>query len=1103
MTTPLVQQIKSTFDESGITAAVAALNRYNKAVAAANESTKKINTFGAAAAKSFKRIGQIASGIVVSRGLLAIGQTFTDGIASAAKFEKAISEISTIARESGRDFEGLADGVREISDALGLDILEVAEAEYQVLSNQVVDAADSFEFLNTAARLATATVSSNASSVSALSSVLNSFRLPASSAKEVADKLFKTVELGRVRMDELGNILGRVTPLSASLGISFGETTSAIAALTQVGIKAAEATTLLSNVQLKLIKPTDTLKKSVQGLGAANAQVLISAFGFEGALQQIAGTTAGTAEEFGKLFGRVRALRGALSLSTDRAEDFRDVLEKVGDTTGETLDEAFDKVFKTNAKQVEVEINKIKNLFTVDFGRGFINVIAQISDGLGGASGAFQKFSVTVAATGVAMGIMQVNFTAVAAQTIPTLIKAMGAARLAMVSFTASIPLLAAVAGISALVTTFLELRKLSAEQTEQVKKDQAEQLKANITAATKNAQIRREATQENIGDLQVLLIAQERIAAGSAEIARGIADIGLGGLTDQVQDRIQGFESLITSLRDAGIEAREIFLGIRDLTRDVKTQVEDVKFENRLDDLTKEEKIIATIGRAEEKAAASRKAALAGDKERAAFLESQALSLGRQATSQAQGLDNALERQVEARGITLIEGQIKGAEALAKGLEARSKKQEKLAGQLREELNILEQRAKLLKPLAGEDAAVFDSKDSAEEVRAAFGDAGIELQKSFTTLGEKVKKGFRDNLLPASAVAELTAKFENTLTGASGNIANIFNSQFEALIQSANAGVQNLSPELKALLGQADIKLSLDLSGIELQLVSLLQRIESASALTDEFEAAQTRFPATLEKIRQLSLDAQQDIFQQDAGADVFDRLKIVQETVSALQQTDVKLIKTEDIDKVLGQINGLENVIATSGAKGIDKFKGQFSSALKTLGGDFAAIIAGEGAQIDLQQTQNLIQNFTTLKKDQIQASKAILSNAKLTTAETKEQLKNAQAAALLRSGTKFFGGSVLRANGGAVGQDSVNVKASPGEGFLTAKAMRSFFPQVQAMNSGRQPIQRAQGGSVTTVHGDTNITIKESGTPQATLRELTRGLNRQSRTKTGKIR
>ena len=94
-------------------------------------------------------------------------------------------------------------------------------------------------------------------------------------------------------------------------------------------------------------------------------------------------------------------------------------------------------------------------------------------------------------------------------------------------------------------------------------------------------------------------------------------------------------------------------------------------------------------------------------------------------------------------------------------------------------------------------------------------------------------------------------------------------------------------------------------------------------------------------------------------------------------------------------------------------------------------------------------------------------------------------------------LFGGSIgyFSSGGLAKGTDTIPAMLSPGEFVMSANATGKFFSQIQALNSGIQPVYRQSGGSVTNI-GDISINVNESQTPQQTARQVLSSIRRELR-------
>ena len=182
---------------------------------------------------SLQLLSRIVFTQAVVRALNTLRRTFQETAAEATEFQRQIALTRTI-DDSGQSFAQLAGSVRSVSDAFNIPLLEVAGGLYQTISNQVGDAAQSLQFLTEASKFAKATDSSLTNSVDLLSGALKSYNLSVDDAGKVSSIFFKTIDLGRVSSQSLGNTFGRVGPVAAQLGVSLEETGSAIAAISEV-----------------------------------------------------------------------------------------------------------------------------------------------------------------------------------------------------------------------------------------------------------------------------------------------------------------------------------------------------------------------------------------------------------------------------------------------------------------------------------------------------------------------------------------------------------------------------------------------------------------------------------------------------------------------------------------------------------------------------------------------------------------------------------------------------------------------------------------------------------------------------------------------------
>ena len=347
---------------------------------------------------------------VIKRVTGAIQSALVEGISSATDFSVRIAEIQTIAQDSGLSTNEWTDGVRRLAAQFGNTQADVAEAAYQALSNQVAKGADTFDFLTSTLRLSKAAVMSAADASNLLSSAMKSFNIPTSQAERVASIFFKTIELGRVRGNEMADTFGRVGTIAADAGVKLEEVSAAISTLTVKGMKFSDASTLISNMLLKLIRPTDEMKQLLAEWGVASGQAAIATFGFNGVLAKLDQEAQKGSNRLGELFNQIRAFRGAINLTGSTFGDFTQNLDEIKNA-GESYGKAVDIVMESFGDRLKRQLNQVKVYFSEEFGDGIIQAVVKISEGMGGMANVLSKIEavatpVVVALVGIKAGTL-------------------------------------------------------------------------------------------------------------------------------------------------------------------------------------------------------------------------------------------------------------------------------------------------------------------------------------------------------------------------------------------------------------------------------------------------------------------------------------------------------------------------------------------------------------------------------------------------------------------------------------------------------------------------------------------------------------------------
>jgi TP901 family phage tail tape measure protein len=375
----------------------------------AAKALKDTGEAGSSAAKSitlsWTTMARVVKTQILIRVLSKLISLFIESQKAAADFSISIGEVSTISTGALGPINQISSSVLELSRSLGLAADEIAEGLYQTLSNQVVDAADALRFTEQAAKLSIATNSQLKESVNALSSVMNSYGLDVSEVGHVSDVLFKTIELGRLRMGEFGDVLGRLTPLTATLGISFEEMSASLAALTQKGIPAHTAITQLTQVSQKLLRPTTKLQELYHEWGVETGPEAIRRFGgLTGVLLKMKDASAGNDAEFSNLLGRVRALVAGLNLTTEGASAVTKALNAMKNAAGAS-NEAFEEVESTIGRRAVKSWNDL-SVSVLQFGEAMLHITIPITDVLGFLLKNFDLVIVVLVGLTAGIGVM-------------------------------------------------------------------------------------------------------------------------------------------------------------------------------------------------------------------------------------------------------------------------------------------------------------------------------------------------------------------------------------------------------------------------------------------------------------------------------------------------------------------------------------------------------------------------------------------------------------------------------------------------------------------------------------------------------------------------
>jgi TP901 family phage tail tape measure protein len=1031
----------------------------------------------------------------------------SESVEEARAFGIAIAEVETIAGPLGLTFEQLAEQARGVAEAIGAPLDVVAEAQYQLYSNQVGGAVESTLALESASKLSIAAVTSLNDAVAVTTGVMNSYGMSAARAEEISAKLFRTVELGRVRAAELANTLGRTTVIAAQLGVSYEEVLTSIATMTIQGQKASDAQTRLTQVMLKLIKPTDAMKEAFRELGIVSAEAGIQAFGFQGFLEKLRETTDGSVTEFAQLFGRVRATAGALGLTGKAAERYRENLEKINATTTELLDQKVEIIMQTNAKQVEKELNALHVNTIVNFGTGLNDLLASIFQFFGGAVKTINSLAIAAGAAGVAFLLMRAHAIAAATSTVT----GMAAARAATVGLLSSMKALAlgpagiaiAVGAATALIIGYFSETQAEANKTlDLLKEFREKELSAQLRAQDKAFKARQKNNNKIISETQRWLTGIVKLQEIATEKASDLEQRATESLNNQLSNRASALQSYVGSIINLADTLDSRLKKLDESSQEVARNIEDFQFGRGLRDLNDVQKIYALINKAQDLRKQSTAAIRRGENELAESLAQQSQDYATQGLQIADNTKNRASIIKAEHEVLLSMGQQQTLNfAMAKQEEARKKLAEEQLPALLAQSNQLGQ---LIDKLKQTEIEIKKGGKSEKEIQETLAKR-LSITKEIEQVQAQIAKG-ADVAAELGLEDQLDAALKAVREGITGqemNLSEIITFEAEAIVSALNLELNKIdAARLTKLEIAFEVKGAADVAAALTQQPAILEaaneQLEKNRVLASEVRSVYVDILGDMVDL-ETALDSDTD-----AAVRMLNRFKEISDSTAKLIQ---------DLPTVAGALGG---PAAEEGIKKLEAMAAAFKRA-----GDIKSASVVSDAAIRLQEAltkfsqiqistegmeanQRIRDVGEAAQESGTQTDSATTSINDNLSSITQNAIRAANALALVRLGSAGSAqtvahGALYLAGGGFTprGTDRIAAMLSRGESVNTSDSTRQFASQIQAMNAGVTPVYRDAGGTVSV--GDVNISVQGAPTPQQTAREVMTAFRREMRRKT----
>lgn len=1159
-----MRKLKTTSDSfsasSGLHAAasqaVTSVNKLNTAANGTVTASKKVAKSQQQMAKgtgqvtaSWKTMARVIQTQVLVRAFSTLTRAMTTSIKEAVEFRLRIAEIQSIARETIGDNDALSESVLRLSTLLGKSAEDVAEGLYQVLSNQVVDASEAVGLLEKAEKLAIVTHSNTADAVNALSSVMNSYGMAAHEADKISSTLFKTVELGRLRLADVANILGRVTPLTAKMGVEWEEAAAAIAVMTRQGVKADTAVTQLRAVMQKIIKPTEDMKELFRSWGVKDGPAAIKAFGgLKGVLAKMSKETGGSSSEMAEYFRRVRAIVGVMGIMQEDGKLLADTLEEITNST-QAAKEAWDAYSETNAHNLTVAWNELK-VAGIQFGEAVMPMLTVVAEATRDfVSNTANGFTVLKWAWDDTAKVADINARRMLITNQKLAEKVVESLEHQSKAYKANEE-----AARRAVASTQQSWNKLA---------DTAESAGKRVQAVFKDFA---ENVVDSYGDAFKGLEKFVNDAKGVAKtVADDLASIDAKASERQFNERVANARN---SYQKEQVYASEYYSQLRDVASDTQKGIR-----------TEEQKsaALAKIERARSLAqSAAQSAQASGHFAKVRNWKSQERALDEQARKVIKQYGSLATKDVDTarEKLVILQEQKKQLEELTKELVA----QQKLAatsknaevrdtaeGRTQEifdeiqnlqfsgadqkfldGLNIEHTMAEVNRQMSeglflqirkveidlADIQAQFDANPFIIQVRAGEA-AGIakagealgvpEPTGKFASEAEHSLKVFEASKKILAETQELQLKKEAATTReavAAQNLASVLEAANASRLSMSNITPKDIGNTLtlaatwaKLSQGQAAAQKVVDAAiskrlakqhqeqGGYFKLVDMAKKLGQAISNNEAVDASSIQALQT--RIDMLTLEDSQRTLLTEAAKQL--NLQLVQNQAKQQAMDELTTKHREEAQRVVNEYGKMGSV-----QRGIQDSQQRTTSSIQQSSTEMSNLQTNAtNAKTSMQGMETALGNTGSLARDTSQgvasvtvaAGSAVGGVNNLTaalSAAKQEALALARAVAASGGGGggfAYFGGpsSYFAAGGPARGQDTIPAMLSQGETVVSAKNSRRFFSELNAMNIGSQPVYREQGGSVTNV-GDVNVTVNGGDSSQSTVREIGQALRRE---------
>ena len=345
---------------------------------------RNVGNYTSAMGGATKAIKQFGAGMLgVTAAISSVTRLIRAAKTASEEFESSFVTVLTLLDKAQiKQFGGMLErGADEIIKKFGLEAADVNKALFDAISAGV-EAGESIEFLDKAARLAVGGNAQLSDVVLGMTKIMNAYNLEAGDALKISEALFAAQKVGQTTVGELSSEIGKATSIAAQAGIGYDELLSTIAVLTKLLNNTEETTTAVNATINALINPSREATAAFKSVGIETGIAALRANGLFETMVQITSATEDDIDVLTELIPNIRALKGVGALTAEALLEYDSTLKLVNDDQGAAvlLTDALNMQMDTHAKTMDVRSQKVKSQLRQEKG---LNIIGRTLFNLG------------------------------------------------------------------------------------------------------------------------------------------------------------------------------------------------------------------------------------------------------------------------------------------------------------------------------------------------------------------------------------------------------------------------------------------------------------------------------------------------------------------------------------------------------------------------------------------------------------------------------------------------------------------------------------------------------------------------------------------------